>query len=214
MSPEFLPKLFDSFSQEDGGSRTTYQGTGLGMAITKRLVELLHGTIEVWSEPGTGTKFTIDMPFDVDPDPEEATPQPDGEAPDIRGMKVLIAEDNAINMQIAVMILTESGASVFQAVNGRWAVETFAASATGEIDAVLMDLMMPEMDGIEAAKAIRALDRPDAKSVPIIALTANAYQQDIDRVLEAGMNLHLAKPLEIDKLLGALADFYREKKRG
>ena len=184
------------------------------MTITKRLVELLHGTIEVWSEPGAGTKFTIDIPFDVDPDPEEETAQPGGEAPDIGGMKILVAEDNAINMQIAVMILTESGATVLQAVNGRLAVETFTVSAVGEIDAVLMDLMMPEMNGIEAAKAIRARDRPDAASVPIIALTANAYQQDVDRVLEAGMNLHLAKPLEPDKLLGALTDFYRKKKPG
>ena len=209
MSKEFLPKLFDSFSQEAGGSRTTYKGTGLGMAITRQLVELLHGTVKVWSELDVGTKFTIDMPIEVNPQAEQEDVRPESTVIDLSGMKVLVAEDNAINMEIATMLLEESGVAVLQAENGRRAVEVFSASGEGEIDAILMDVMMPEMTGIEAARAIRALKRPDASTVPIIAATANAYQEDIDRVLEAGMNLHLSKPLEADKLLAVLSDIYR-----
>ena len=207
MSKEFLPKLFDSFSQEAGGSRTTYKGTGLGMAITKQLVELLNGTVEVWSELDVGTRFTIDMPFGIDRGEAAAPEQTPAAGIDLHGMTVLVAEDNEINMEIATMVIEEAGASVVQAVNGRLAVEAFAASEPGAIDAILMDLMMPEMGGIEAAQAIRALDRPDAASVPIIAATANAYQEDVEMVLAAGMNAHVAKPLEIDKLLHLLAGY-------
>lgn len=206
ISQEFLPKLFDSFSQEAGGSRTTYKGTGLGMAITKQLIELLGGTVTVWSELNVGTRFTIDMPFEVNEAGEETPVSETGGSVDLHGMTILVAEDNEINMEIATMVLEESGATVVQAANGRLAVEAFAASGPGDIDAILMDLMMPEMGGIEAALAIRAMDRPDAADVPIIAATANAYQEDVDKVLAAGMNAHVAKPLEVDKLLRLLAE--------
>ena len=206
MSKEFLPKLFDSFSQEAGGSRTTYKGTGLGMAITKQLIELLDGRVEVWSELNVGTRFTIDMPFEINQQGEEDHTEHGERMVDLSGMTVLVAEDNEINMEIATMILEEAGVTVIQASNGRRAAEAFKASGVGEIDAILMDVMMPEMTGIEATVAIRAMDRPDAATVPIIAATANAYQEDIDRVLEAGMNRHLSKPLEIDKLLAVLSE--------
>ena len=206
MSKEFLPKLFESFSQEAGGSRTTYKGTGLGMAITKQLIELLDGKVEVWSELNVGTRFTIDMPFEISTQAEVDHTDHSGRTVDLSGMTVLVAEDNEINMEIATMILEEAGVAVIQASNGRLAAEAFKASDVGEIDAILMDVMMPEMTGIEATVAIRAMDRPDAATVPIIAATANAYQEDIDRVLKAGMNRHLSKPLEIDKLLAALSE--------
>ncbi len=210
ISEEFLPRLFDSFSQEDGGSRTHYKGTGLGMAITKQLVELLGGSIAVESRLNAGTKFTVDLPMDIDAD--AAAPHLPEEGPagavDLTGMHILVAEDNEINMEIVTVLLGELGASITQAFNGRLAVEAFAASEPGSFDAILMDVMMPEMDGFEATRVIRAMDRPDAAEIPIIAATANAYEEDVEKTRAAGMNAHISKPLDINALARLLQRFH------
>ncbi len=207
MSPEFLPKLFEAFTQEENGSRTHYTGTGLGMAITKQFVELLGGTIQVESELNVGTRFTIDLPFEIDPS-EEQKPAENAEMADLSGMKILVAEDNEINMEIVTVLLSEAGVSVTQAFNGQEAVDRFKESVPGTFDAVLMDVMMPVMDGLEASRTIRALDREDARTVPILAATANAYQEDIRRTREAGMDAHVSKPLDIAALTMMLQKFH------
>lgn len=206
MSPEFLPKLFEAFTQEENGSRTHYTGTGLGMAITKQFVELLGGTIQVESELNVGTRFTIDLPFEIDPS-QEQKPAENAEMADLSGMKILVAEDNEINMEIVTVLLSEAGVSVTQAFNGQEAVDRFKESAPGTFDAILMDVMMPVMDGLEASRTIRALDREDAGTVPILAATANAYQEDIRRTREAGMDAHVSKPLDIAALTMLLQKF-------
>ncbi len=214
MSKDFLPKLFDSFSQENGGSRTNYKGTGLGMAITKEFVELMNGTIEVESQLNEGTKFTIELPMRIDEEPENSRVSPENEMADIRGLRVLVAEDNDINMEIVTMLLGEMGVEVTQAWNGKEAVESFENSPVGLLDAILMDVMMPEMDGMDATRKIRAMNRPDAKSVPIIAATANAYEEDVRMVREAGMDAHIAKPMDIGQLAHLLQRLSKKYRTG
>jgi signal transduction histidine kinase len=207
MKPEFLPHLFETFSQEDGGTRTTYEGTGLGMAITKSLVELMDGTIEVSSELNVGTKFTVEIPLEIDPNAEtEHIVQEDGF--NLRGMKVLLVEDNVLNMEIAQEILECEDITVTCAENGQVALDLYTGSAPGTFDAIIMDLMMPVMDGLTAAREIRALDRPDASTIPIIAMTANAFDEDRRKTKEAGMNAHLSKPIQVNILYATLAKFY------
>ena len=194
MSKEYLPRLFEAFSQEAGGSRTTYKGTGLGMAITKSFVDLMGGSIEVESELNQGTTFLLKIPMEVCDLPEEmAVSGEDYSA--LQGLKVLLAEDNELNAEIAQEILKEVGISASLAVNGREALRIFEESGPGEFAAILMDIMMPEMNGFEATRAIRQLARTDAASIPIIALSANAYEEDIRQAKEAGMNAHVAKPV-------------------
>ena len=194
MSKEYLPKLFEAFSQEAGGSRTTYKGTGLGMAITKSFVDLMGGTIEVESELNHGTTFLLKIPMEVCQLQEEAIAAGDDYSA-LKGLKVLLAEDNELNAEIAEEILKEVGIEPILAVNGSEALRIFKESEAGAFDAILMDIMMPEMNGYEATEAIRSLERPDAATVPIIALSANAYEDDIRKARESGMNAHVAKPV-------------------
>ena len=196
MSPEFLSHIFDPFSQEKTDARSVYQGTGLGMAITKGLIEQMNGSIEVTSQVGVGSVFVITIPFEIAQ--EQKKDEEIAEKYDIRGLHLLAAEDNELNAEIIEMLLTDDGAKVTVAKNGRQAVEHFENNPPGTFDAILMDVMMPVMDGIAATKAIRAMDRADAKTIPIIAMTANAFEEDAKRCLAAGMTAHLAKPFQIE----------------
>ena len=213
MDQEFLPKIFDPFSQEDGSTKNKYGSTGLGMAITKNIVEMMNGTISVESEKGVGTAFTVFVTL-KNSEHEEAAPGQeaasasggDGQRPTLAGRRILLAEDIEINAEIMMDVLSMEEIEADHAENGRVAVEMFSASTPGSYSAILMDIRMPEMDGLEAAAAIRALDRPDAKKIPIIALTANAFDEDVQRSLQAGMNAHLSKPVEPDHLYRTLKD--------
>ena len=203
MSREFVErKMFKPFVQEDPTARSSYAGTGLGMAIVKQLVEKMGGTIAVESEVGKGTCFTVRIPFEIDhmPQPEEKA---DGDA-DLHGMRFLVAEDNALNMEIVEFILTERGAEVEKASDGLEALNAYKAAEAGRFDAILLDLMMPRMDGYTAARSIRALEKPEAKTIPIFAMTANAFEEDAKKCLASGMNAHLSKPLEARRLVAAI----------
>ena len=209
MSEEFVRKIFDPFTQEDAGARTKYEGSGLGMAITRNLVEQMHGRIDVDSRQGVGSSFTVIIPFRVTD--RDSLVKPEEAAGDISadGMKILLVEDNDQNREIAVYMLTSAGAAVTEAADGRKAVDLFAASPDGSFDCILMDIMMPVMDGLTAARTIRGMQRQDAAKIPIIAMTANAYSEDIRKTREAGMNMHLSKPLDTAELLRAVS-FYRK----
>ena len=196
MSPEFLSHIFDPFSQEKTDARSVYQGTGLGMAIARGLIEQMNGSIEVTSQVGVGSVFVITIPFEIAQ--EQKKDKEIAEKYDIRGLHLLAAEDNELNAEIVEILLTDDGAKVTVVKNGRQAVEHFESNPPGTFDAILMDVMMPVMDGIAATKAIRAMDRADAKIIPIIAMTANAFEEDAKRCLAAGMNAHLAKPFQIE----------------
>ena len=213
MSEEFLRHIFDPFAQEGNDARSVYQGTGLGMAIVKELVDGMGGTVRVNSQPGKGSVFEIEIPFEI-AQPErkipESAPQKEEKA-SIHGMRLLLVEDNALNAEIAKMLLTDAGAQITWVENGKQALDRFSQEPPGTFDGILMDIMMPVMDGIAATKAIRALDRNDAKTVPIIAMTANAFEEDARKCLDAGMNAHLAKPLDIQKLVEVLARCVRLK---
>lgn len=199
MSEEFSKHIFDEFSQENSGARTQYQGTGLGMAITKRYVELMGGTIAVESAKGKGTSFTVELPLELAEPIEKKEPSAPAVKKDLSEVHVLMAEDNDLNAEIATMLLEDKGMTVTRAVDGSEAVEVFKNNPAGTFDVILMDIMMPKMDGYEATRAIRQLqDRPDGSTIPILALTANAFAEDVQKALEAGMNAHLAKPIVID----------------
>ncbi len=208
MQPEFLPHIFEAFSQEDGGTRSRYQGTGLGMAITKQFVELMGGTIQVESRPGKGSRFTVELPAPIDREarPREVAAQHHG---NLRGLRLLVAEDNELNMEIALYLLADEGIETTPVTDGQAAVDAFAAAPPGTFDGVLMDVMMPVLDGLAATRAIRALPRADAAAIPIIAMTANAYDEDKRRCLEAGMNAHVAKPIDLEVLLQVLSHYLR-----
>lgn len=208
MSREFVQKqLYQPFVQENDNVRTVYQGTGLGMAIVHNLIKMMNGTIEVESTIGVGTTFTIHLTFDIDPSPEATEPPKEEPLADISGMRVLVVEDNELNLEIAQAILEDDGVLVTSAGDGKAAVELFEKSAPGTFDAILMDIMMPVMDGIEATKAIRQLSREDARTIPIIAMTANAFKEDRKKVFEAGMNEHFTKPVDAGKLHCTLAKY-------
>ena len=201
MSEEFQTRIFDEFSQENGGARTSYKGAGLGMAIARKLVEKMGGTITFESEKGVGTTFVIRVPFKIDPDADKREEQKEVSEKSIKGLHILLAEDNELNMEIAEFMLQNEGAEVSKAWNGEETVELFRKSESGEFDAILMDIMMPVMNGYEATKMIRSLDREDAKVIPIIAMTANAFTEDRLRAKEAGMNEHIAKPFDVKLLV-------------
>ena len=201
MSEEFQQKIFEPFAQEHAGSRTKFSGTGLGMSITKKLIEKMGGTITFESELGKGTTFVLRIPFQTDPDVEKREEQKAAAERSIKGLKILLAEDNALNMEIAEFMLQNEGACVCKAWNGQQAAEIFENSRPYEFDAILMDIMMPVMNGYEAAERIRSLDREDAKVVPIIAMTANAFTEDRIRAKEAGMDEHIAKPIDVKLLV-------------
>ncbi|WP_105308897.1 ATP-binding response regulator [Dorea sp. Marseille-P4042] len=201
MTDEFQKHIFEPFAQEHTGSRTKFAGTGLGMPITKKLVEKMGGTITFESEKSVGTTFVIRVPFKLDPDADKREEQKDVSEKSIKGLHILLVEDNELNMEIAEFVLQNEGADVSKAWNGQEAVEVFKKSEPGEFDVILMDIMMPVMNGYEAAKMIRSLDREDAKEVPIIAMTANAFTEDRIRAKEAGMDEHVAKPVDVELLI-------------
>ena len=204
MTKEFIEtRLYEPFIQGENAGRSQYGGTGLGMSIVKQLVERMHGSIQVESTPGVETCFTVILPFAIDPNPPQRRKRL--ENADISGKRILVVEDNELNMEIAEYILKEAGASVEKAENGKVALEQYQISEEGYYDAILMDLMMPVMDGYEAARQIRSSDRADAKTIPIVAMSANAYMEEVKKCLAAGMNEHVSKPVFKDTLLSALA---------
>ena len=206
MDKEFLPKLFDAFSQEDSGNTNKYGGSGLGMAITKSFVEMMGGEIRVESEKGHGTTFFVTVtlgraqkePASVEKTPVEALP--------LAGRHVLIAEDQELNAEVLTDLLELEDISSEWAENGQRAVDLFSKSAPGHFDAILMDMRMPVMDGLSATKEIRKLGRPDAATIPIIALTANAFSEDVQQCLQAGMSAHMSKPVDIELLKVKLSE--------
>ena len=201
MTEEFQKHIFEPFAQEYTGSRTKFVGTGLGMAIARKLVEKMGGTITFESEEGVGTKFVVLIPFKIDMEADQRKEQENVSEKSIKGLHILLAEDNELNMEIAEFMLQNEGADVTKAWNGQEAVELFRKSKPGEFDVILMDIMMPVMNGYEATKLIRSLDREDARMIPIIAMTANAFTEDRLRAKEAGMDEHIPKPVDVKLLL-------------
>jgi signal transduction histidine kinase/ActR/RegA family two-component response regulator len=211
MSESFQEHLFEPFQQENASARTKYGGTGLGMSITKSLVEKMNGSITFESKKDVGTTFIVQIPFEVNFDEHPEELEASGEDFSISDKTLLLVEDNDINLEIAQFILSETGAHIIVAHNGQEAVDAFSASSPGEIAAILMDLMMPVMDGYEATRHIRAMDREDATLVPIIAMTANAFVEDKIATRKAGMNAHLAKPLDAKQVIRIICDQLKER---
>ena len=201
MAEEFQKHIFEPFAQEHSGSRTKFAGTGLGMPIAKKLIEKMGGTITFESVEGVGTTFVIRVPFRIDTDRDSKVETGEKTEGSIRGLHILLAEDNELNMEIAEFMLQNEGAEVTKAWDGQEVVKIFEKSRSGEFDVILMDIMMPVMNGYEAAKMIRSLDREDAKAIPIIAMTANAFTEDRLRAKEAGMDEHVAKPVDVESLI-------------
>ena len=209
MSEEFKKKLFDPFSQEDyANARTLYKGTGLGMAITKKYVEMMGGSIAVESKKGAGSTFTVEIPLEL---PEQVIPSEQKQHlhKDLTGIHVLMAEDNDLNAELAAMILEDAGMIVTRASDGKEVVDLFKNQPRGTYDLILMDIMMPNMDGHQAAKTIRALgiERSDAVTIPIIALSANAFIDDIQESLDSGMNDHISKPINTEELIDTITKY-------
>ena len=205
MSEEFQSRIFDEFSQENDGARTSYKGTGLGMAIAKKYVDLMGGKIEVSSRQGVGSTFTVEIPLRIAEQILTEKEEKLRKDMDLHGLHVLLAEDNDLNAEIAVSLLEEQGMIVTRAADGKSALLQFCNTAPGTFDLILMDIMMPEMNGYETTKAIRNLsDRPDGKEIPIIAMTANAFAEDVQAALDAGMDDHVAKPMDMDILISAI----------
>ncbi len=201
ISKEFQKRIFEAFEQEQSSTVSREQGAGLGLAIVKNLVELMGGTIEIDSAPGEGTAVKIMLAFS-EAEQQELYEKPHKEliGSDLSGIRILLAEDNELNMEIAVSMLEEKGAVVTWASNGQEAVEYFEQAPPGTYDMILMDVMMPVLDGLEATRRIRAMKRPDAQSIPVFAMTANAFEEDIEKSKAAGMNEHLSKPLDYEML--------------
>ena len=205
MSEEFQSRIFDEFTQENDGARTSYKGTGLGMAIAKKYVDLMGGKIEVSSRQGIGSTFTVEIPLRIAEQVLTEKEEKLRKEMDLHGLHVLLAEDNDLNAEIAVSLLEEQGMIVTRAADGKSALLQFCNTAPGTFDLILMDVMMPEMNGYETTKAIRNLsDRPDGKEIPIIAMTANAFAEDVQAALDAGMDDHVAKPMDMDILISAI----------
>ena len=202
MSEEFQKKIFDEFAQEENGVRTQYKGTGLGMPISKKYIELMGGTITVDSRKGVGTTFTVEIPMELTNAEKVEKTKPPVQHNDLKGIKVLLAEDNDLNAELATILLEDLGMTVTRAADGQEVVDLFAEHPAGTYDIILMDIMMPKIDGHQAAKAIRAMyaDRPDAEEIPIIALSANAFSEDVQASLDAGMNGHVSKPLNMEEV--------------
>lgn len=207
MSQEFIQHIFEPFSQEKKGARTTYQGTGLGMSIVKKLLEQMGGNIAVTSQEGKGSNFLITLPLDIAPAPQQEAEKVE-KCYDIQGIRILLAEDNALNAEIAKTLLEDAGAVLTVVADGRQAVESFVAEPES-FDVIILDLMMPVMGGLAAAKKIRGLDSSIAKNIPIVAMTANAFKEDVQQCLEAGMNAHVAKPLDMARLRQVLCQLVR-----
>ncbi len=206
MSEEFQKNMYNAFEQEKVSARSDYQGYGLGLTIVNQLVKRMGGTIELESVKGAGSTFTVRLPLTVNTqDTKQNHIKLD--AVDLTGVKVLLVEDNDFNLEIAQVLLEDAGVKVTAATNGKIATELFGESEVDFFDLILMDLMMPQMDGCEATKVIRSMDRPDAATIPIIAMTASAFAEEVERCKEAGMNAHIAKPLDIDKLMLQIAKY-------
>ena len=213
MSREFQKVIFEPFAQENAGSRSKYGGTGLGMPITKSLVEKMGGTIQFESEEGVGTTFVIQIPFKIDTETDRMEKE-EKTAASLHGLHILLVEDNELNMEIAEFIVTDEGAVVTKVKNGKEAVDYFEKSSVGTYDAILMDVMMPIMDGLTASETIRKMGRADAKTIPIIAMTANAFTDDKMKAKEAGMDAHIAKPLNREVLVETVFKVITKKNRG
>ena len=202
MSEEYQAHLYEEFSQESDGARTNYKGTGLGMAITKRYVDMMNGEIHVKSKQGVGTTFTVELPLriaETAPDTKEKCLCTER---DLQGVRVLMAEDNDLNAEIAITLLEEKGLVVTRAIDGQDVLDQFRAAPASSFDLILMDIMMPKQNGYEATQAIRSMaDRPDGRTIPIVAMTANAFAEDIAAAHAAGMNGHLAKPIDMDEVV-------------
>ena len=218
MDPEYIPKIFDTFSQEDSSNTNKYGGSGLGMAITKNLVEMMDGKIEVHSQRGTGTTFLVIIPLMVkeftqdNMASQKEKPMSEDKIREVlSGKRVLIAEDVNQNAEILADLLDIEDILSARARNGEEAVNMFSKSEKGLYAAILMDVRMPVMDGLEAARTIRKLGHPDAENIPIIAMTANVFDEDVERSMEAGMNAHLTKPVEPDKLYETMARLILER---
>ena len=207
MSEEFAEHIFEPFTQEHAENRSSYQGTGLGMSIVKNLINKMKGTIIAKTVAGEGSTFTITLPVKLDTVCFEET-ETEEEETSIEGMKILLVEDNDLNLEVAQYILEDAGAEIIVARNGLESVELFEQSESDSFDVILMDVMMPVMDGLTATKRIRKLKRKDARTVPVIAMTANVFNEDIIAAKEAGMNEHIAKPLDFDKLIHTLAKYF------
>ena len=212
MSENFLEHIYEPFVQEHSDARSVYHGTGLGMAIVKRLIDEMNGTIQVTSQEGKGSTFVVVLPFKIAEkekvvQPEAAT----GEA-SIRGLHLLLAEDNELNAEIAARLLNDEGATVQVVRDGQQAIDAFASRPQGTYDAILMDIMMPKIDGYTATRVIRSTNRQDAKVIPIIAMTAHVFDEDVKQCLEAGMNAHLPKPLQMEKVVSTIARLCKRKK--
>ena len=214
MSEEFQKHVFEPFAQERNFARSEYGGTGLGMPIAKSLAEKMGGTLSFVSRQGVGTTFTLSLSFRICHAPEKRNkPKRLLQTSSIAGLHVLVAEDNRMNMEIAEFVLNVEEASIIKAANGEAAVRIFADSRPGEIDAILMDVMMPVMDGLEATRRIRAMKRPDARTIPIIAMTANAFAEDRQLAFAAGMDMHIAKPLEGSEMVETLERFVKSSRK-
>ena len=211
MSKEYQEHIFEPFTQEFNSARSSFGGTGLGMPITKSLVEAMGGNIEFESEKNVGTTFRLKIPFKIDDCVHIEEPTEEEHNVSIEGVRVLVAEDNDLNMEITEFVLSSVGAVVIKASNGQEAIEIFEKSEVGEIDIILMDVMMPGVDGLAATRIIRSMNREDAKTIPIIAMTANAFSEDRLRAVEAGMNEHLSKPLESTVIIKTIAKYLKEE---
>lgn len=207
MSPEFLQHIYEPFVQEKNDARSVYHGSGLGMAIVKGLIDQMGGTIEITSEVGVGSTFIVTIPFEIAAAPTGEQKCESVTTDSIQNMKLMLVEDNELNAEIAEVLLSDQGASITTVHDGQQAVNLFATMPEGTFDAILMDVMMPVMDGITATEIIRAMARKDAKTIPIIAMTANAFKEDAQKCLNAGMNEHIAKPLDFDKLNRILREY-------
>ncbi len=212
MSPEFLKHIFEAFSQEDNVSRANYQGTGLGMTISSQLISLMGGTIDVESKPGKGSKFTVTVPFEIDTT-EQLPAKKKPAQYDIRDVNILLVEDNELNMEIAASILGDMGAKVTGAVDGKDALDKFTGNAEDTFDVILMDIMMPRLNGYEATRAIRNAGKKDSATIPIIAMTANAFAEDKIQAMEAGMNSHVSKPIDFNLLVNEILSFINTDRR-
>lgn len=213
ISEEFLEHIFEPFMQEHSDARTVYNGVGLGMSIVKRIIDKMNGTIEVASKEGEGTTFTIVLPFEIADRTVFPVRQSLNKDADISGVHLLLAEDNELNAEIAKTLLEDKGAIITLVSDGKQAIQTFTSSPPGTFDAILMDIMMPVIDGISATQIIRALGREDSKTIPIIAMTANAFEEDARKCIKAGMNAHLAKPLEMEKVMTVIAALCKKHKQ-
>lgn len=217
IEPSALDRIFNAFEQAEAGTAASYGGTGLGLSIASRLVQMMGGTLEVSSQIGKGSEFFFTLGFDYAQEAISDIPQDEAAPlPDFHGRRILLAEDNEINREIAQSILEMNGFSVTCAVDGREALDCFCGSGPGEFDAILMDIRMPVMDGLEAARQIRTSGKPDSRTIPIIALTANAFDEDTKKSIESGMDGHLSKPIQVGlmmELLGKCIANHTEKKK-